>query len=186
MKILITGNPDYGIANSLKEILGPDHELTFVSRTANNINLTTALGVFKLVQLSIDCDIFINNSCLTNFAQTTVYDEVWNNWKASGKSGFIINIGSSAEKIVNRSWKYSSEKAALKRASEQGAFQSAWGKSNIRVTYISMGHVSTPYVRNRDPNLKKHTMDEVANLIKWVIEYPSYTNIDELSVCPIQ
>ncbi len=186
MKILVTGNPDYGIAKSLKEVLTTDHELVFLSRKTNDTDLTTEAGIAKLLHYSTDCDVFINNSCLTDFAQTTVYYKLWNYWKSIKKSGTIVNMGSNAEKIVNQSWMYSAEKAALKKASEQGAYKSAWERSGIKVTYISVGHVNTPFIEKRDPGFKKHTMEEIANLVKWVIDYPFNTNINDLTICPIQ
>ena len=186
MKILVTGNPEYGIAKSLNEVLTIDHTLVFLSRKTNDTDLTTDAGIDKLLHCSTDCDIFINNSCLINFSQTTVYYKLWNYWKSIKKSGLIINIGSNAEKIINQSWIYSAEKSALKKASEQGSYKSTWEQSGIKVTYISIGHVNTPFIEKRDPKFKKHTMNEIANLVKWVIEYPVNTNIHDLTICPIQ
>lgn len=186
MKILITGNPNYGIASSIKAKFA-NHELTFYSKNYNDFNLNSADKIAEFATLSLQYDVFINNVRLSQYNQVKLYDAVYNKWLTAKKQGLIINVGSTADTARDANYSYASEKAALKKASESGSFACNFKKTGIKVTYISFGWVATP-VLNRDlPNVKKHTSDEIASLMQWIVEYPVASScINEVRLEPIQ
>ena len=69
MKILISGNPAYGLAQALNLELA-DHELTFVSRTTHKLDLTKTENQQVFAEMSLDYDVVIINSALWKFNQT--------------------------------------------------------------------------------------------------------------------
>lgn len=186
MKVLVTGNPNYGIAESINNnFLG--HELAFYSRNYNNFDLNNADKITELANISLQYDVFINNARLAKYNQVKLYEEVYRKWASVKKQGLIINMGSTADTARDVNNSYACEKAALKKASEGGSFANNFKNAGIKVTYISFGWVSTP-VLNRDlPNVKKHSSDEIALLLKWIIEYPIPSScFNEIRLEPIQ
>ena len=186
MKVLVTGNPNFGIAESInKHFLG--HELAFYSRNYNNFDLTNPEKITELANVSLHYDVFINNARLGKYNQVNLYEEVYRKWILEKKQGLIINMGSTADTARDANHTYASEKAALKKSSEGGSFANNFKNTGIKVTYISFGWVATP-VLNRDlPNVKKHSPDEIASLLKWIVEYPVNSScINEIRLEPIQ
>lgn len=186
MKVLVTGNPNYGIAQSINNnFFG--HELAFYSRNYNNFDLNNPDKISELAIHSLEHDVFINNARLANYNQVKLYEEVYRKWLLEKKQGLIINMGSTADTARDANYTYASEKAALKKASEGGSFANNFKSTGIKVTYISVGWVATP-ILNRDlPKVKKHSPDEIASLLKWIIEYPVNSScINEIRLEPIQ
>jgi NAD(P)-dependent dehydrogenase (short-subunit alcohol dehydrogenase family) len=188
MKILITGSPNYGIASALNNLLSANHELTFIGKRFNGSDLTYEVEMTKLAVASLNYDVFINNSRLSNYAQIRLFEKVYTTWLRNNKTnGRIINVGSTVDIASDKVLQYGAEKAALKRISEQAGQACVFRKSNIKVTYLSMGWVDTPIVNEHLPNVKKHSVDEIAEAIRFIIEYPySNTNISEIRLEPIQ
>lgn len=186
MKILISGNPEYGVAQGLNNILGQEHELTFCSRKSG-FELTKDEGRNKFVDLSLQYDVFINNSALWRFNQSVLLEYVWKAWADAGKQGHIINMGSTADRQVKGgNWAYPVEKGALRHHSLNQSLGTLGG-TGIKVSYIAYGYVSTPGVEKKHPDKIKHTPEEIGRLVKWVLDYPvPNTNIMELIVDPIQ
>lgn len=186
MKIIITGNPNYGIAEAISKKF-VDHDTVFYSRSYNSFDLTNQEKIAEFAEHSIDYDVFINNARLAKYNQVKLYEEVYRKWVLEKKSGLIINIGSTADNARDANYTYSYEKAALKKASECGSFANNFKNTGVKVTYVSFGWVSTP-VLNRDlPGVKKHTPDEIATVLKWIVEYPISTScINEIRLEPVQ
>lgn len=182
-KILITGNPEYGLAKALHEEL-PNS--SFISRS-NGYDLTDDNTINKVCDLSLEYDIFINNSALYHFYQTWLFDKLWKHWRDNNKSGFIINIGSTTDRTSKGSdWIYQVEKKSLREISNDRALLSVWGKTGIRVTYISLGSLNTKKVHEKHPDRKLMEIDKAAQYIKWLIDQPSQYNINEISLDVIQ
>lgn len=188
MKILVTGYSGYGVAKAIFDVFNDSHELKFFSKKENNVDLNDPNEINKFCQISLDYDIVINNARLKNYHQAILFEKVYFTWLTNKKiGGHIINIGSSVDIARDRVLQYGAEKAALKKISEQAATASVFKNSNIKVTYISFGWVSTPIVVRDLPNVKKHSSEEIANIIKFVINYPyATTNISEIRIEPIQ
>ena len=79
MKILITGNPTKGLAQSMHGIW-PD--ASFVSR-ANGWDLDKDQRRKDLAQLALEYDVFVNNSALWQFQQTLLLKDVYQHEKKS-------------------------------------------------------------------------------------------------------
>lgn len=185
-KIIISGNKTHGIASGISNVLENGYDLTFCSRKSG-FDLTSETGRNEFVKLSLDHDIFINNSALWRFNQTLLLEAVWKAWNDSGKIGQIINLGSTADRqIYGGNWMYPAEKNALRHQSLSQSMSSIGG-NKIKVTYLSYGYVKTPKIEMKHPDKTKHDPDEIARIIKWIIEYPVETsNIVEISLDPIQ
>lgn len=186
MKILVTGNPEYGVASGLKAMLGVEHDVSFVSPKYNNIDLNKTEDFKKVVNDSVNYDVVINNVRLSDYNQVKLFDGIYKKWTTNKKRGQIINIGSLADQTRDRTWMYGAEKAALKQASAAGGFANIFKGSGIKVTYLAFGWVSTPAIEASEPNVKKHSVEEIARLIKWILDYPDNTNIIEIRMEPIQ
>tara|TARA_B100000989_G_scaffold281091_1_gene245025 strand:- start:3872 stop:4423 length:552 start_codon:yes stop_codon:yes gene_type:complete len=183
MKVLMTGNPDYGLAEKFSIV----HTQTdFVSRT-NSYDLCTKEGRVIVAQSSLDYDVFINSSALYQFNQTLLLEAVWKNWKEKNKQGHIINIGSTVDRSTKGAeWIYPQEKKALKSLSHQYAMLGIWGDSGIRVSYVSFGSLDTKKVNAKHPDRKLMNVTQAAEYIKWIIDAPININISELHMDPIQ
>ena len=102
------------------------------------------------------------------------------------KSAHIINIGSTADTgVKGRTWRYPTEKKALKDYNRDLTYM-AIGGSNIKTTLISPGSLTTPSVMKKHPDRKLIDTDYIAELVLWLIKQPTYVNINEISLDPIQ
>jgi hypothetical protein len=153
MKILCTGNPSKGIAQSIHKLY-PD--TTFLSRS-NGYDLTTQDGIDKFKSMLPDYDVFINHSQLTGQTQRdllTYASEAWS-------EGYVINIGSVIE---FKRWEWleptaAEEKRQLRELSLELSSQ------HFKTTHLIVGGLQSC---NEDP-LRIHT-DRVAETIKWILE----------------
>ena len=183
MNILMTGNPDYGLAEKFA-IVCPQTD--FASRT-NSYDLCTKEGRNIIAQSSLSYDVFINSSALYQFNQSLLLEAVWKKWKENNKKGHIINIGSTVDRSTKGAeWIYPQEKKALKSMSHQYAMLGIWGDSGIRVSYISFGSLDTKKVNAKHPDRKLMNVTQAAEYIKWIIDAPLNMNINELHMAPIQ
>ena len=89
MKILVAGNPDYGLAAAINQIY-PD--ATFVSRTHGEWDLEERNKRKELAKLSLEFDVFISVSCLWHFYQTELVQEVALAWEKQNHNGYIIAV----------------------------------------------------------------------------------------------
>jgi len=183
MKILMTGNPTYGLAEKFAVV---QPQTDFASRS-NDYDLCTKQGRVKLAQASLMYDVLINSSALHQFNQTLVLETVWKTWKEYKKQGHIINIGSTVDgSTKGAEWIYPQEKKALKSLSHQLAMLGIWGGSGIRVSYVSFGSLETDKVHKKHPNRTLMNVTQAAEYIKWIIDAPINININELHMDPIQ
>lgn len=180
MKILISGNKENGLANSLFKIYPMAN---FVSR-ANGHDLSTVSGQSYFSELSIDYDIIIICSALYKFHQTVLLDEVYKKLIENNKSPHIITVGSTTDRVKNgKPWRYNAEKKALRDYSNTLAIGGVWDNTP-KVSYISFGTLSNN--QEKHPNRKCLDIDQAAQYIKWLIDQPKCVNINEISVDPMQ
>lgn len=184
MKILIAGNKHYGLANSLYKLY-PD--ATFLSRSSG-YNLGKAEVRQQVAEMSIEYDVFLSISCLGQFAQTLLVEEVINYWWRENHTGYLIALGSSADTPVKGTkWSYPVEKKALRLYCRQlSQAVSSETPPNWKVTYLSPGNMHTPRQDQKMPLVSKLDTKYVANIIKWLIEQPDNINISELCLDKIQ
>ena len=179
MKILIAGNPNYGLAEAIKVIF-PD--ATFASRSSGNWDLNHREDRIKLATLSLEYEVFLSVSCLWHFYQTELVQEVALQWNKHAHNGYIIAIGSSADTPVKAStWEYPANKKALRAYCRQLSQMSASdGKGTIKVTYLSPGNLHTPLQDKKLPDYPKLNCTYVAGIISWLLSQPINVNISEL------
>jgi NADP-dependent 3-hydroxy acid dehydrogenase YdfG len=180
MKILITGNPEKGLALSLSKLY-PD--ATFVSRS-NGYDLTTKDGYKKLADQITEFDVFVNSSALWKFNQTLVLDAVYKKCVEVKHDIHIVNIGSTTDRVMKAtSWMYNAEKKALRDYCNSLSLTHVW-EGGPKVSLISLGSLSN--VQEKHPDRVCLDIDRAATYIKWIIDQPSDICINELSLDPIQ
>jgi len=153
MKILCTGNPKGGIAQSLQAVYP---NTTFISRS-NGYDLTTTEGINKFKELVLEYDVFINHSQLVGDLQRELLKTVREIWS----KGHVINIGSVLE---FPKWEWiepvsAEEKRHLRDLSLE------LSSEYFKTTHLILGGLQSC---NGDP-LRIHT-DRVAETIKWILE----------------
>lgn len=187
-KIIVSGNPNYGLAQALNEIF-PEAE--FYSRSHNGFDFKVHENHSEFARRSLGFDVYISCSCLSRFRQVLLLEEVYNTWINENHSGQIIVLGSSADTPVKGTpWIYPIEKKALRAFCRNLSMASLGGHgskpSGIRMTYLSPGHIDTPKANQKHPGVDKLDPSYLAQIIKWVIDQPVEVNISELCLDPIQ
>lgn len=180
MKILITGNPDNGLAAALAKVY-PD--ATFASRS-NGYDLTNKDGYKKLLDKITEFDVFVNSSALWKFNQTLVLDAVYKKCVETNHDIHIVNIGSTTDRVMKAtSWMYNAEKKALRDYCNSLSLTHVW-QGGPKVSLISLGSLSN--VQEKHPTRVCLDIDRAATYIKWIIDQPKDICINELSLDPIQ
>jgi short-subunit dehydrogenase len=205
MNILITGASS-GIGKSTYELLKKDYNVIGISRNGPDLflDLRNVENIKKirefLIEKSLKIDVLINNmgnayvKPFSNNQVEEIEEQIDLNLKSHilitkflieniNENGIIINIGSIASKIAFENWAvYSASKFGIKGFSN--ALRKELSKKNIRVSLIMPGAVWTPiWERNKFRKTDDMLMPEdIAKIIKFIIELPSYVNIDEIVI----
>lgn len=181
-KILVAGNPEYGIAQAIGKRWP---HCQFASRS-NGFDLCDEQSRQAFAEKSLNYDVVICCSALWRFQQTLVLELVWKLWEQKGKQGQIICLGSTADLGVRSSnWLYPVEKKALKALSRNLSLCAQRG-NGIKVSYLSLGYVDTPKTQTKHPAKNKLGQSYAVDLIEWVLGQPAGINVNEISVDPIQ
>lgn len=177
MKILITGG-NTGLGKHIVEKLGADS----ISRR-NGYNINT--DVDKIVELSLQYDVFINNAFDGDFSQTKLYYKIFDAWKTNNKNGYIINVGSSGNKtIVPVSFGefYRVTKASLEHVSKQGTM--AYRKNDVafKTTLLNFDRLDSELSRSR-PNWTGNGvfMDDITDMLSILLKGRYNTCVEELT-----
>ena len=187
MKILTTGNPHKDIVSKLIKTMSNVDTVSRSSSSTYSFDLTKQDNIKNLAQTSLDYDVFINSALIPNFGQTQILQQVWTEWKSQNKSGHIISFGSAVDYYYRPDNRlYPVEKRALRDLNRSLAKHCTWFDSKIRCTYFSFGGVATEKTQHQWGHYQHFDMQEIANYVKWIIESPRDTNIDELHITPIQ
>lgn len=172
MKILTTGNPNYGLASAIKNT-------NYASRS-NGYDLSTDEGMEKFCDTAIHYDIIILN-CYTekmnNYSQVRLLHMLYERFFGVKKPVHFICIGSISDHInKEQPWlkyiSYGAEKLALQRLCETINHNREKISSHVKCTYISLGHMHTPLVDRYHPEELKLDTDYVASVINWIIDAP--------------
>jgi|SaaInl5LU_22_DNA_1037371.scaffolds.fasta_scaffold19204_3 hypothetical protein len=180
MKVLISGNKEFGIAKELSMLYS---NANFASR-ATGFDLTTSDGQALFSKMSLRHDNIIINSALWKFNQTVLLDTVYKTCQANNHCPHIIVIGSTTDRVKNgKTWLYNAEKKALRDYANTCAINAVWGISP-KVSYISFGTLSNN--QEKHPDRKCLDIKEAAKYIKWLTDQPKHVNINEISIDPMQ
>ncbi len=186
--VVVSGNREYGLAKALEKVF-PTAQ--FYSRSQNNFDLSKYDDRIKFAELSLNYDVYISCSCLSQFRQTLLLEKVYKKWREVHKKGYIICLGSTADTPVKGTeWIYPIEKKALKAYCRNLSLASLGGHGNkpsgIRITYVSPGYLDTPKANEKHPDIKKINLNYLAETILWLTQQPPQVNISELALDPIQ
>jgi len=188
-KVLITGNRNYGLCEAICNLFD----------TVDNIDYSTASRSTgwsldkneeqeRLAQHFIDEDynVFINNSAMWKFHQVMIAEKLYDTTYKEGRHAQFIHMGSTADTgVKGRTWRYPTEKKALRDYNRDLTYMTAGG-SNIKTTLISPGSLTTPSVIKKHPDRKLIDVEYIAEVILWLLQQPEYVNINEISLDPIQ
>lgn len=178
--VLISGNKDIGLANSLYKLYP---SATFCSRESK-FDLTIQSHQEKFARLSLKHDVTVINAALWKFNQTVLLDTVYKTCQANSHFSHIVVIGSTTDRVKNgKTWLYNAEKKALRDYANTCAINSVWSLSP-KVSYISFGTLTNN--QQKHPDRKCLDIDKAAEYIKWLIDQPKYVNINEISIDPMQ
>lgn len=180
MKIITTGNPNYGLAAAIKGS-------SYASRS-NGYDLSTDEGMNKFCHIAAKHDVIIIN-CYTdkmnNYSQVRLLHKQYELIQKSTSIKHIICIGSIADHInKEQPWikyiSYGAEKLALQRLCQTINHNREAISPNIKCTYISLGHMHTPLVDRYHPKELKLDTKYVAEVIDWIIKAPEC--IEEITI----
>ena len=172
MKIITTGNPNYGLASSIKNT-------SYASRS-NGYDLSTDEGMNKFCHIAIHYDVIIIN-CYTekmnNYSQVRLLHMLYELFEANKKPVHFVCIGSISDHInKDQPWlkyiSYGAEKLALQRLCETINHNREEITPNVKCTYLSLGHMHTPLVDRYHPEEIKLNTEYVADVIDWIINAP--------------
>lgn len=162
MKVLITGDPNYGLCQSIVEGLSDFEKVEVLSEKDDVFDQRSYLN--KILRECINYDIFINSAKLSNFMQPQILFDVWNLWHQFKKKGRIISIGSDVI-YKNHDSLYALQKRTLFECHKSLVYKNL----DIKLTLINPGKLGpegTPY-------------SEVVKLINFAIH--SSVEITEIS-----
>lgn len=163
MKIAITGHTK-GIGLALKQYYEKDHIVIGFSRT-NNYNIK---NYKKIIEKSLDCDVFINNAHYENY-QTLILEELYEHWQNQNK--IIVNIGTFQTEYHhgNNFTKYQENKFNLKNIFKHLSIQH---NQKIKLILINPGATDTPLIteiEQKYPEIKYKKMNP--NKLAEIIDY---------------
>ena len=163
MKYAITGHTQ-GVGKKAYERLSPNI-IGFSRSTGYDIN--DSITRKRIVDLSLDCDVFINNAT-DNFAQTYMFLDIIEAWYDKPEKT-IINVGSriAEVRLLPESHRYLSyyhaEKSALKQFSNQYALT-----AKCKIQYRWFAYVGTEKILRKYPHFTASdyiTEDQAVDII---------------------
>lgn len=141
MKYAITGHTR-GLGAAIVKQLAYGNSYVGFSRS-NGYDISNADDRIRIVNEITDCHVFINNAH-NGYAQTDMLYDIWNKWQDTNK--LIINIGSNTtDGIKSHAHKYTAEKIALEKASDQLANQNKCKVTLFKFGWIGSERVLTNY-----------------------------------------
>lgn len=178
LKVALTGHTK-GIGKAIFSTLTGKYLIKGFSRT-NGYDISTPLGRNKILQESINSDIFINNAYQDN-SQVELFTLLFENWMYS-ENKTILNISSQSKYPgMSKNWSgYSAYKAALNHQSYLCAFKT---DRKCRIITINPGLVKTQMTESAQAvNKPMISPIEVANAVDWVLSLPQHIEVGELSL----
>lgn len=185
MKVLVTGG-NRGLGLYLVQSLNGDS----ISRS-NGFDITK--NIKEIAEKSLEYDVFVNNAFdgpphepWANFGQVNVLHAVYFAWAAAGKTGYILNVGSTGEKSIVAPdpgfETYRVAKSALASASKQCTMAFKQNKVPFKTTLITLDRLDTELSRSR-PSWTGNGIDlsDVTNFIKFATDCSRNTCIEEIT-----
>jgi NAD(P)-dependent dehydrogenase (short-subunit alcohol dehydrogenase family) len=183
--MLVTGG-NRGLGQHLVDVFSADS----VSRV-NGFDIND--NTHEIAALSLEYDVFVNNAfdgppqeSWADFGQAQVYFAVYDAWRTAGKSGWIVNIGSTGEKHIvvpePRFETYRVSKAALSHASKQGTQAFKQNVVSFKTTLVTLDRLDTELSRSR-PNWTGNgiNLEDISNFIHYGTKINPNTCIEEIT-----
>ena len=172
--ILATGSPEKRLGKYIHE----HFNCKMVSRH-NGYNLDNTDIRKKLVDESLNYNIFINNSKLNDFGQVLLLRDMHNAWRENNKTGHIISLGSTASYRNHTTRWYNHEKKTLRDYSI--ALSQQYSATGIKVSIVYPGQLTLP---TKEGNILEDSISpkDIVGIIQYVIDSPY--NINEISLDP--
>ena len=157
-KYALTGHTQ-GLGVEIKNLL-PANTKCF-SRS-NNYDISKQADRLKIINESVDCDVFINNA-YHKFAQVELLYELINSWE--NKEKCIINIGSNITNYESETFNF---KRMVHKTHKLSLLQAVneINKYNMRLKVIYfniVGYLGTQKMINKYPNISFLSTKKVAN-----------------------
>ena len=175
MKVLLTGHTS-GIGEFLHgylESLG--HKVIGVSRSTGH-DITISTEMIKVIDLSLDADVFINNAYGDGHSQVKLLHDMNRTWVAREHQGLLLSIGSRAVDRPVASNSYGDNKRVLLSTSNYIARRYVPG---IRACCVNFGYVATEPYKNRAEVL---SLEYVGEVICGIIDSPPGVQIRNVTI----
>jgi NADP-dependent 3-hydroxy acid dehydrogenase YdfG len=177
-KMAITGHT-YGIGKGIADFYAnKGWEIRGFCRE-NGYDLKEPENLQRVVDESLDCDVFINNafSSLNGFGQTYILRKIFPHWKDTPK--WIFNISSVASDFTAGRQEIDVY-ATFKLALDEYSKQLTWQLPRVNIVLIRPGMVDTQRIAHRPG--RKLRVDDIVNTIDWVLTQPEDVHISEVTV----
>ena len=171
MKILVTGNPNFGLAESISKIYT---DAKFVTKSAG-FDLTSSIKQDELSNIALDYDVFVLCSYIPDYVPNILLQKVYDNCKKNNHKIHIIVIGSTVDRVNDgRVWKYAEEKKALRDVNDQLYYE------GVDTCIINFGFFDSERVADIDR--PKMSIEYCISIIEWILKQPH--RVKEITVCP--
>ena len=166
MKVIITGSSK--LAKALAGALALEHRVKTTRIEDITMNGANFWG-FDYDNPN-HADILINNAH-KDFDQTNILDIAYRAWKKDSKK-YIINISSRAHQPnISKGYLYAAQKASLNHLTNNLTYNS---DKQCRISTINLG-----LLNHELPSL---SYDEVAHIVKYLIDLPTHIEVPEITV----
>jgi hypothetical protein len=176
MKFAITGHTN-GIGKTFSEL--PEVKDNFIGFSkSTGYNIEDVEDRSKIIEESIDCDVFINNA-YASYYQTDLLYELHKKWKDSNK--VIVNIGSNTtDGLKDFPHIYTAHKASLETAS----LQLSNTKDLCRIALLKFGYVGTERILKYMKPKHYIPVHEAAQIILQTVEWANKYNVKTMTILP--
>lgn len=184
MKISITGHTA-GIGAAMADVFEKNGHMIVGFSQTNGFDISDPLSRAKMIELSRESDIFINNAYDWDgdpFAQTQLLFDLWQSWEGQQRS--IINISSSSTmrwETHPKSLRYPTSKRCLEDACEFLWNRSPWPSVSVIAPCLTDSMVTK---NNHSPN--KVDPVHFADLLYHITQIPHFrVQMLKLAVNPV-
>ena len=165
-----------------------------ISRSINNLDITSEQDIKTIAIDSLNYDVFINNAFdgpphenWANYGQVNLLHAIYQCWKEHNKKGYIFNIGSiGANTVVPPEpffETYRVAKSALHHASKQISQAFKQNIVSFRCTLIIPDRLDNETSQSRDNWTGNGiSMNDIAKSIDWCLSCNENTVVDEISL----
>ena len=162
MKVAITGHTR-GIGAEIHQYFSAlGYECIGFSR-ANGYNIDHDVDRQRIIQESLDCDIFVNNACnRLSDTQLHMLQEIYEVWKDTNK--IIINMGSRAGDYVNSTGNQHQQYSVIKH--NQDKFCEA-KSDKVWLINLRPGAIDTPFMKSF--NFRKMDVSTVSTVLDFIL-----------------